>query len=288
MSDAHRTADTLGRKRRVEDGLIAEPFPGKEGLDRNPLVERMARLNVPRASVAVINDAALEWSEGYGLREVEGEKAVTSDTLFQAASISKPVTAVAVMRLVQEGRLDLDEDVNVYLRGRRVPANGSWQPRLTLRHLLSHTVVPPVWGFPGYRRNGLVPTLVQILDGQAPANTDAIRLNALPGIGFRYSGGGTTIVQRVLGDVMGADFPTLVRELVLDPLGMERSTFEQPLAPDRWAAAAAGHRSGGDAIPDGWHVYPEMAAAGLWTTPADVAPSPSRYSGRGCWGRAGS
>src|SRR6185436_9257568 len=153
----------------------------------------------------------------YGVCAADQSTLVDPTTLFQAGSISKPVAAVAALRLVDAGRIDLDADVNDYLVSWKVPANEGWQPRVTLRHLLSHTGGLTVHGFPGYARGQAVPTLVQVLDGAKPANTAAVRDNAVPGTQSRYSGGGTTIVQQMLIDVMGKPFPALMRELVLDP-----------------------------------------------------------------------
>jgi CubicO group peptidase (beta-lactamase class C family) len=257
--------------RAIETGLLpAPPFPTSPPLSR-PLAERMALYGIPGLSVAVIDGGELAWARGYGHLEAGGSAPVTARTPFQAASISKPVTALAVMRLVQDGRLDLDEDVNRYLRSWRVPANGSWQPRLTLRHVLTHTGATTVHGFPGYRPGDSIPTTRQVLDGSPPANTPAVRVNGVPGLRNRYSGGGTTIVQQLLVDLLDTPFPDVMRDLVLDPLGMTDSTYAQPLPADRRAHAARGHRTGGDPIPGGWAVYPEMAAAGLWTTPTDLA-----------------
>jgi CubicO group peptidase (beta-lactamase class C family) len=195
---------------------------------------------------------------------------VTTATLFQAAWISKPLAVLAALRLVGEGRLDLDEDVNRYLTSWRVPANDGWQPRVTLRQLMCHGAGLTVHGFPGYHRDRPIPTLVQVLDGAPPANTPPVRVNAVPGTQFRYSGGGTSVMQRLLMDVTDRPFADLMRDLVLDPLGMHDSTYEQPLPAARLADAASGHRVGGGVVAGQWHVYPEQAAAGLWTTPSDL------------------
>jgi hypothetical protein len=136
---------------------------------------------------------------------------------------------------------------------------------------LGHVAGTTVHGFPGYRRGRPLPSLRQVLDGEPPTNTPPVRVNALPGLQFRYSGGGTSIVQQALMDVTGLPFPELMRELVLGPLGMEHSTYEQPLPQARWPEAATGHRYVGGRLDGDWHVYPEMAAAGLWTTPSDLA-----------------
>ncbi|MDQ5850582.1 MAG: beta-lactamase family protein, partial [Chloroflexota bacterium] len=271
MTGSPTTDDVAERMRRVENGVILEPFLRSRPPDTRPLAERMALFDVPGVSIAVINNYEIEWARGYGVREAGGSESVTEHTLFQACSISKPITALAVMRLVQEGRLNLDEDVNEYLLSWKVPANNAWQPKVTLRQLLSHTAGTTVHGFPGYRRDRQVPGLRQVLDGEPPANTPAIRVNAVPGTQFRYSGGGTSIVQQLLMDVTRMPFPQLMRELVLEPLGMEDSTYEQPLPEARWSDAATGHRTGGELVAGKWHIYPEMAAAGLWTTPSDLA-----------------
>ena len=234
------------------------------------LAERMKQVDVPGVSVAVINEGQVEWARGFGSAEIGIGIPVTPDTLFQAASISKPVTSLITLRLVAEGVLDLDEDVNRYLKSWKVPANGDWQPRITLRLLMSHGAGTTIHGFPGYPRDRALPGLLQILSGAYPANTRPVLVTALPGTQFRYSGGGTLVMQQLLQDVIGMQFPRLAMEMVLSPLGMEHSTFEQPLPDALQGKEAAGHGSCGEIIAGKWHVYPEMAAAGLWTTPSDL------------------
>jgi CubicO group peptidase (beta-lactamase class C family) len=176
---------------------------------------------------------------------------------------------MGVMRLVEADELDLDADVNDRLRSWRVPANGGWRPAVTLRQLLSHTAGLTVHGFPGYAAGVPVPTLPALLDGAG--NTPPVRVNLLPGLHFRYSGGATTVVQQLLADVTGEPYPDLMRRLVLDPAGMRDSTYEQPLPARLHDRAASGHHRYGSRVGGRWHVYPEMAAAGLWTTPSDLA-----------------
>lgn len=267
------SASLTARIERVERGLRPEePSHGRPAVTAT-LDERMAFHGVPGVGIAVIDGGELAWARGYGVRDAEAGGAVTVETLFQAASISKPVTAVAVLRLVQAGQLELDRDVNEYLRSWKLPAvgGGTWQPCVTLRQLLSHTGGVTVHGFYGYRPDRPIPTLRQVLDGVPPANSAPIRVDTVPGLTFRYSGDGYTIVQQLVMGVTGSPFPELMRELVLDPLGMRASTFAQPLPEDRRAEAASAHRNGAALVPGGWHVYPEMAAAGLWTTPRELA-----------------
>jgi CubicO group peptidase (beta-lactamase class C family) len=235
------------------------------------LKERMAHYHTPGVSIAVVNNYKVEWARGFGMREQGKPDPVTEMTLFQAASISKPIFALAVMRLVEDGKLDLDEDVNHYLTSWKVPANGSWQPRITLRQILSHSAGLTVHGFPGYRTTEKLPSIVEILNGRPPSNTPRVEVNLLPGIQARYSGGGTMLAGLVVMDVLGKPFAQFMRELVFDPLGMKHSTFEQPLPASRAKSAATAHPSKGQPLEGKWHVYPELAPDALWTTPSDLA-----------------
>jgi CubicO group peptidase (beta-lactamase class C family) len=206
---------------------------------------------------------------GFGVTKLGGAP-VTSATLFQAGSVSKPVTAFAALRLVEAGKLDLDVDVNRYLKSWKLPAN-HFHRTITLRELLTHTAGTNVPGFPGYASGDSVPTLQQVLDGVAPSNTPPVRVNAEPDTQWRYSGGGYVIVQQVLIDVSGKTFPELMKELVLAPIGMTRSTFRQPAPAKLVADSATPYTDTGEQVLGGPHTYPEMAAAGLWTDPTDLA-----------------
>lgn len=237
----------------------------------NALLDYLAKRHIPAVSIAVINDYRIEWAAGYGVREMGQSDSISTETLFQACSMSKAVTAVAALRLVEQGKLDLDADINTFLTSWKLPSQGRWQPHVTLRQLLSHTAgTSPAW-YPGYHRDQDIPTLLEILQGDQPSNTPEVRVISLPGLRFRYSGGGYCVVQQVLMDVMRKSFPALMRELIFDPLEMHQSTYEQPLPTEKWGSAATAHRSGGKPVPGKWHIYPEMAAAGLWTTPSEVA-----------------
>jgi len=255
----------------VENGLLpAVRIRGQT--QRMQLTERMALYKVPGVSIAVINDGRIEWAKGYGVLDAGGSTPVDAATLFQAASISKPLAATAALQLVRRGRLDLTGDVNAWLTSWRVPANGfTAQHPVTLQDILSHTAGFSVHGFPGYDADSAIPTLTQVLDGIRPANTDSIRVVDVPGHAFSYSGGGYTVMQQLLLDVSHRPFPDLMRRTVLEPLGMRRSTYEQPLPARLAGNAATAHRSDGRALHGKWHIYPEMAAAGLWTTPSDLA-----------------
>jgi len=264
--------DVATRIARVEQGLTPGVIVKGRPVPTTPLADRMRALNVPGVSMAVISGGTIEWAKGYGLMEAGTPAAVTPETLFQAASISKPVAALAAIRLVQQGRVTLDEPVNARLLGWKVPDNTfTQQAPVTLRRLLGHTAGLTVHGFGGYAAGTPVPAVAQILDGQPPANSAAVRVDTVPGTLWRYSGGGYTVAQQLLVDLTGKPFPPLMDELVLRPLGMRNSTYEQPLPEARRAAAASGHRRDGSVLPGRYHTYPEMAAAGLWTTPSDLA-----------------
>lgn len=273
-SASYDPQDVAARIQRVEHGLIPNPGiivkgqpPSKAGL-----VERMKVYRVPGLSIAVINEYGIEWEEGYGIRESGGTGPVTPETLFQAASISKPVAAATALYYVEKGILGLDEDINSRLRSWKIPEN-AWtrKGKVTLRELLSHTAGLTVSGFPGYAEGKELPSLKQILDGVKPANTPPIKVDIEIGSSFRYAGGGYTVLQQLLIDVLGRPFPYIVRDAVLIKLDMSQSTYEQPLPQALSGRAASGHRPDGSVLPGKWHIYPEMAAAGLWTTPTDLA-----------------
>lgn len=232
----------------------------------------MQRRQIPGLSLAIIQDGKVARARGFGTIERGKDAPVTATTFFQAGSISKPVAALGALRLVGRGELDLDEDVNRKLVAWKVPENEfTREKKVTLRGLLGHTAGLTVHGFPGYAADAPVPSLVQVLDGAKPANTPPIRVNIAPESIWRYSGGGYTVMQQLVLDVTGRPYPELMRETVLAPLGMEESTFEQPLPRELAGRAATGHVPGRGPIAGRWHTYPEMAAAGLWTTPTELA-----------------
>lgn len=251
--------------------LVPEHLLGTEAAQQVSLEAEMARLHVPNLSVAVVNKGAIEWARGYGVLEVGKPAAVNTETLFQAASVSKPVAAAVVLSLVQQGQLDLDADVNTYLKSWQVPPVNGWQPRLTLRQLLSHSGGTSVPGFAGYTPGLPIPTTAQILNGAAPAHSKPVVVETLPGAQYNYSGGGITIAELVCVDVTGRSFNELAQELIFAPLGMHNSHYEQPLSEEHWLNAAVGYDGAGQPLVGRCNIYPELAAAGLWTTPTDLA-----------------
>jgi len=255
---------------RVEKGLLPQVLV--KGDPAWSIEERMRHYKVPAVSVAVFRDFRVEWARAYGLKDVETKEAATAETLFQAGSISKPAAAMVALRKVQEGKLTLDENINNRLTSWKLPDNEfTAKKKVTLGNLLSHSAGLTVHGFPGYAAGTQLPTLPQVLDGAAPANTAAVRVDLEPGTKFRYSGGGTTVAQLAVMDVEKKPYPQIAKETVLGPVGMTNSTYSQPLPEDWRRRAATGYKPDGSEVKGKIHVYPEMAAAGLWTTPTDLA-----------------
>jgi CubicO group peptidase (beta-lactamase class C family) len=251
--------------------LFASPLSANADTLDDFINVQLAQHHVPGLSLAIIEGGKIVRAQGYGVVDKVSKAPVTPSTLFQAGSISKSVSALGALSLVEKGAFALDEDVNAKLTTWKVPENEfTKQKRVTLRAVLSHSAGLTVHGFGGYAVDAPLPTLVQILDGEKPANSPAIRVDILPGSQWRYSGGGYTVMQQMMIDATGAAFPQIMQKTVLDPLGMTSSSYEQPLPSDKAQTAATGYSDDGKAVPGRWHVYPEMAAAGLWTTPSDL------------------
>ena len=269
---ATKAASSSARLQRVEAMAVELPAAPGASPQRLSLAELMKVYNVPGLSIAVIENYKIVDAKAYGVIATGSSTPVTPKTLFQAGSISKPVAATGALYLVEHGQLSLDEDVNKKLTTWKVPENEFTQTeKVTLRRLMSHTAGLTVHGFPGYDIDAPMPTLVQIFNGEKPANTAPIRVDTVPGTKWRYSGGGVTIEQQMMMDVTRKPFPAFMRETVLDKIGMSDSSYEQPLPTARAAMTASGTHIDGKPVHGKWHVYPEMAAAGLWTTPTDLA-----------------
>jgi CubicO group peptidase (beta-lactamase class C family) len=257
--------DTASVISRIE----AQQAPDRGGYDSYTLRDLMELLGVRSVSIAVIRDFKVQWAKAYGVADASTGALADTDTLFQAASISKPVAAMAVLRAAQDGKFSIDADISTILKSWKVPKN---QWTVTPRSLLSHTSgADDGFGFPGYPPDTALPTIVQILDGEKPSNTGPVLFARPPGSGYKYSGGAVTIMQLAMMDVYGRPYAELLQELVLKPLGMTRSGYDQPLPPERDKNAARAHNAAGQPMGVKWHVYPELAAAGLWTTPTDLA-----------------
>jgi len=237
-----------------------------------PVNQLLDSHHVPAVSIAVVHTGKIDWAKAYGFRQSGKIGGANPATLFQAASISKPVSAVVALRLVQSAVLTLDEDINKRLTSWKIPHNQFTESRpITLRRLLSHSAGLNMHGVPEFATDDKIPTLIEILDGSWQKSAPAVQPVFAPGTQFRYSGGGYIILQVLLSDITGRPFTELARDYVLNPAGMEESTFEQPLPTALTGNAAVGHDRDGAPIKGLWHILPEQAAGGLWTTPTDLA-----------------
>jgi len=245
---------------------IEQGDPSARGARTRAIPQLMRFMHVPGLSIAIWDDAEIVFAKAYGVTDAKTKQAVTTETQFQAASISKPVNAMAVVKAVEEGRLRLDEDINSILKSWRLPKNRFARNSVTLRMLLSHTAGTTTEGFDGYTPQERVPSIVDVLNGKG--NSPAVEVRVKPFSRRMYSGGGVCVVQLALMDTYRKAYAALLKESVLDPAQMNDSSFGDPLSPK---VAAHGHDQDGEVFAYPWRVFPEQAAAGLWTTPSDLA-----------------
>jgi CubicO group peptidase (beta-lactamase class C family) len=256
----------------LEDGLRPNVVAPGRPLPRWSLRERMAHHKVPGVAIAILKNGELVEARGFGVREAGTRDQVDGDTLFSVGSISKVVTAATSLRLVAQQRVELDRNVDAYLKRWKLPATPELpRPHVTLRMLMSHTAGFNVHGFEDYQPSEPLPTLLQVLEGQAPAKNEAVRFKHAPGAQSDYSGGGVSVEQMVLEDVTGRSLAALASDEVFAPLGMRRSTFANPLPPTQTNVAKAHDGQGArKALPRGWESFPESGASGLWTSAYDL------------------
>jgi CubicO group peptidase (beta-lactamase class C family) len=268
-AQTHYSKEIEAQIKQVENSLAGDVVI--EGAKPYNILERMAHYKVKGLSVAVVHNYQIVWAKGYGWADEKEKRPVTTETLFEPGSISKSFNALGVLKLVQEKKLDLNKDINVYLKTWKFPYDSvSKNKKITLANLLSHTAGLSVHGFEGYNRFGKIPTLPQILDGKEPANSEPVRSMFEPGLRFEYSGGGTTISQLLLIDQTVMAYDQFIAKNVFQPLGMDHSFFTQPPPADKLSMVATGYREDGSEVDGKFHVYPEQAAAGQWTTPTDL------------------
>ena len=257
---------------RVEQGLSTSVVVKGASAQKMRLADRMHYHQVPAVSIAVVNNGQLEWARAYGVNVAGSTEHTTQTTLFQTASISKAVSAMVALQLVEQGKLQLDGDINDQLKSWKLPDNEfTKEHKVSLRQLLNHSGGINVHGFHGYAEGQPVPSLLAVLNGQAPANTEPVQVETLPGTEWSYSGGGYTIMQLMMMEASQQDFPTLMQQRILSPLGMQHSMFAASLPKELRNDEAAGHTGNGATLPGLWHQNPELAAAGLWSTAKDLA-----------------
>lgn len=254
----------------VENNLSGQNLIG----DEKPmnLEQRMKFHNIKGVSIAVIENHKLVFAKAYGVADSATGKKTTTQTLFQAASISKSFNALAIIKLYHDQKLDLYTDINTYLKTWKFPYDSlSKGKNINTANLLSHTAGLSVHGFGGYEIGQPLPTTIQILNGTAPANSAPVRSLFEPGTKQQYSGGGTTISQQLLTDITGQPYESYLNQNILGALKMTGSTFSQPPLDNKKRFLATGYHINGTPIKGNYHVYPEQAAAGLWTNPTDLA-----------------
>lgn len=253
----------------IENSFKSEGFLFFKSAEPISVLQKMQEIDLPGASAAVVKDGELAWAKGWGMANAKTGNKVDENTLFQAGSISKPVGALAALKLVEEGKIELDANVNQYLKSWKVTGNKLTSDNpVTLRHLLTHTGGLTVHGFPGYADPD-VPSTSDVLDGNG--NTAPVFVNQSPGSEWRYSGGGYTVMQKIVEDVTGKSFAEYTDDNILKPMGMTSSTYQHNLPESLKQRASGAFDRDGDMFRQVYNNYPEKPAAGLWTTPSDIA-----------------
>ena len=262
--------EKLNEIQTIENGLLAETQVKGSSVKTFNIIDRMKYYNVPGVSIAVVENGKIKWAKGYGIANTNTGLKVNENTMFQAGSISKPLFALSALQLVEKGILSLDEDVNEYLENWQIPKSDfTKDEKITIRRLLTHTAGVTVHGFPGYKQTDRFPSIEQVLNGEG--NTPKIFVDTIPGSIWRYSGGGYTIMEKIVEDVSALPLDAYMTKNILEPIGMTNSTYQQPLGVNYQSNVSAAYDFQGKIIDGLWHNYPEQAAAGLWTTPTDLA-----------------
>lgn len=265
-----KSSDLATEIQTIENGLLGAIQVEGEPVKQYNIHDRMEHFKVPGVSIAVVEDGKVKWAKGYGIANTNTGNTVDINTLFQAGSISKPIAALSALKLVQEGVLNLDDDVNLYLKSWKIPDSKFLkEDKVTLRLLLTHSAGMTVHGFPGYSQTDTFPTINQVLDGDG--NTSKIYVDTIPGSIWRYAGGGYTVMEKLVEDMSGLSLDAYMATNILKSIGMTNSTYEQPLGERYHTNVSAAYDAEGKIIDGLWHNYPEQAAAGLWTTPTDLA-----------------
>jgi len=254
----------------IENGLLKSLHVKGDSVLQFNIHDRMNHYNVLGVSIAIVKDGVLRWAKGYGVANSKSNTKVDENTLFQAGSISKPVAALAALSLYENGEVDLDTDINKYLKDWKLPESKfTTDEKVTMRRLLTHVGGTTVHGFPGYTQTDTLPTIIKVLSGDG--NTGEVMVDTVPGSLWRYSGGGYTIMEKAVEDVSGQSLDEILSQRIFSALNMSNSTFEQPISQKYQNNISAAYDGNGSIIKGLWHNYPEQAAAGLWTTPSDLA-----------------
>lgn len=257
------------RIKEVENNLI--PFVPVKGFEGWNIIDRMRYYKVPGATIAVIKDFKIDWAKGYGLADTLKKIPVTTETMFSAGSISKFLMAVTALKMVESNQIELERPINNYLTSWKIEENDfTRKTSITLRLLLSHSAGTSQSSYFGFTPTQPLPTIVEILSGAKISETRLVVVNSEPNKEFRYSGGGSMIAQMALMDISKLNFSDLTQQILFDKLGMRNSTFEQPI-PEKFVKQSSWAYSSASWFKGMPYVYPQQAAAGLYTTPTDLA-----------------
>lgn len=258
------------RIKNVENSLVGWAQIKDNDFVKWKIIDRMKFYNVPAVSIAVINNGKIEWLKAYGLADKNENRKADVNTLFQAASVSKMINALGILKISEEHLIEIDEPVNIYLESYGITQADSVNGPVTIANLLSHTAGFNNPGFEGYEYGDTIPTLMQIINGNSPANNPPIHQDFKAGVKFLYSGGGVLISQKIIEDLLKISYDKWITKTVLNPLNMNSSSYDQPLPQEKWKLSATGYDVNGKLVSDRILVYPQLAAAGLWTTPSDL------------------
>ncbi len=240
-------------------------------ISKYSIIDRMKFYKIPSVSIAVINNGKIEWTKTYGYADIETKRLANTTTLYQVASITKSVNGLGIMKLVQDGKLTLTKDIRNYLKSWTFPDNELSKNKLiTLKNLLSHTAGLSVHGFIGYSTSDSIPTINQILNGERPANNESIKPIYPINEHFEYSGGGYSVIRKILDDNISSNYDSLMQAVVLKPLKITNSTFSQPLL-TQYKNYAYGSDKEMQPLKGNYYIYPEQSAGGLWSTATDIA-----------------
>ncbi|QGX40543.1 serine hydrolase domain-containing protein [Permianibacter aggregans] len=254
---------------RIENNLLPVQYLRGHVISKS-IPQVMLEENIPGVSIAFVDNGKIAWTKTYGYAQLVTAENVTPDTVFAGASLSKPIAAMAALKLVDQNVLSLDQDVNRYLKDWQLPANEfTQQQKVTLRHLIGHTsgVGNHLWS--SYDVGAEVPTLEQMLAGKPPSVDPAVSMIAAPGERQKYSNPGYTIIQKLITDTTDQRFDAAINKLVFTPAGMNNSSFTQPIPESLKKRMATGYSKELQAYP--YKLFPFGAAGGIWTTPSDLA-----------------
>ena len=269
-SYAQKNNDDLLEISVIENSLFQQVQINGDSLQKFSIQERMDFYKVPGVSIAIVENKKLKWAKGYGYANIKTREKINTNTLFQAGSISKPLAALSILKLYENDSLKLNKDINYYLKYWKITDRKfTKKQKVTLERLLSHTAGINIHGFPGYQQKEKTPTIIDVLNGEG--NTGRIVVETIPGSTWKYSGGGYIIAQKVVEDITNKSFNRYMLDNILLPMGMKNSTYQKLTPENSQTNISSGYNSDGKVIDGLWHNYPEKAAAGLWTTPKDLA-----------------